>query len=358
MNSLGILNQLLRAALTIVLIGSGFGLIALILMGFGVSIFGWLLSRWWVLRRIPDLQLRLSLFKISRAKNLVGFSGVMFLWSIAGYAVHQLDRILIGLFLPVSTITTYEVGARLSNCSRNFLHSWLSIIMPAASGLNAMNERMLLQRLFLKGTKYLLVCYAGVTVALLGFGKEFIALWMGNEFSESFFIMSLLLIGSFYQSQNVVAHVMLPGMGNLKVFTKVMIVYPILITILGIMFIQQWGLVGMAAAIAVTMIFIETCFFFYIAKIFEISLSDLMKACHVPVIFSAIPTIVWILFIREILPPQSWFTLSIDVASCLVLYSLSFWFLGASQEERKALKAKTFDLLGFVAGRTTNIHIP
>jgi O-antigen/teichoic acid export membrane protein len=125
-----------------------------------------------------------------------------------GAALHQLDR-ADRLFLPLRALTTYEVGARLTTYSRNVLHSWLSIVMPAASGLAARGDRARLRGLFLRATRYLIASYAGVALLLVAFGRPFIALWMGPGFDASATILTLLVLGSVVQSQTVVAHVML-----------------------------------------------------------------------------------------------------------------------------------------------------
>ena len=57
----------------------------------------------------------------------------MIVWAVAGAVLHQSDRVLIGVVLPVASLTTYEVGARLAIYSRTLLQSWLWGVMPAAS---------------------------------------------------------------------------------------------------------------------------------------------------------------------------------------------------------------------------------
>jgi hypothetical protein len=103
--------------------------------------------------------------------------------------------------------------------SRSILFSWLSVVMPATSALVTRGERARLRALYLRSTRYVLATYAGVAVALVGFGAPFVRLWMGDGFETSYAVMCLLVAGNLVLSQNVVAHVMLPGMGELRVFT-------------------------------------------------------------------------------------------------------------------------------------------
>lgn len=346
MNALGILTNLLRVVFTIWLLRSGYGLLGLIWMGFGITAVGWLARWWWVRRRIPHLKISLFDFDIREAKNLIRFSGAMIIWSFAGYAVHQLDAVIIGFFLPVATIATYEIGARISDYSRNVLHSWLSIVMPAASALKAQGDVASLRSLYLKGTKYLLVSYVGVAVALLGFGREFIALWMGKEFSQAVLILDILIWGNLYQSQNLVAHVMLPGMDRLKVFTWVMLGYIFCAAGLGVLFVVRWGLPGMAAAITLTMVALESIFIVHILREFDVRLVELLRVCHLPSLIAAAPAIAWILLTRYFVHVFSWPVLIAEVGVCLALYGASFSAFGLTSIERAAVKEQIIKLLG------------
>jgi len=340
-NGIAIITNLVKAAVTVFLLLSGFGLISLIWLGFGLALIGWLVNMFWVRHRIPHLRIKVSRFEWARIKDLARFSGAMFIWGIGNKAILSSDRIIVGLFLPVASITIYEVGARISNYSRNLLYAVFPI-MPFTSELSARNEKARLKRLYLNGTKYLFAAYTVVVVALLMFGKEFIHLWMGKGFKESVWIMYALLIGSLYQSQNVMAQTMLTGMNKLSVFTKIMTAYPIVNIILSFIFVIQWGLIGVALATMLTFIIMETYFIFYVTKVFEVKLFSLLRECHLSVTVSVAPAIMVSYYLKMILNFNSWIGLSWGVFLFLSLFFVSFWSFGISKEERILLKSRAF----------------
>ena len=337
LNGLGMATNLARAILTWWLLVQGFGLVSLVWSGLALSLLGWLASAWWVRRRVPHLEVWPSLCRTSRIRDLGRFSGAMLVWSVAGYALHQMDRVLIGMAFPVQAITTYEIGARLAGYSRNVLHSWLSVVMPAASDLAARDDRGSLREVFLVGTRYLLTSYAAVSIVLVGFGQPFIALWMGDGYAQSFQVLVILVAGGLFQSQNVVAHVMLPAMGELRAFTRIMAAYPIATIALTVTAMHAWGLLGVPAGIAMTMVLMETIFSRAILRVFGVSWSDLLRACHLPVLLSALPALTWVVLARAAVPIESWLALVTAVAMTLALHALGFLGLGMSSGERRAL---------------------
>lgn len=346
-NGIVIITNMLRAAGTVILLVSGFGLISLIWLEFALNAIGWLASMFWVRRRIPHLSIKISGFDLAKVKDLVRFSLAMFISGIAGKTIHGADRIIIGLFLPVASITIYEVGARISDYSRSFLYSVLSAIIPATSALNTRDEKMKLQELYLNGTKYLLIAFGMVVGALFLFGKEFIHLWMGKGFEESVWIMYALIIGNLYQSQNVVAHATLIGMGKLRMFTKVMVAYPIVNIILSIIFVTQWGLIGVALATMMTFVIIETYFIFYITKVFDIKFFSLLRACHLRAAISVVPAIGIIYYLASVLNVNSWAGLSLGIIVFLMSALFSFLVFGISKYERSILRSRVYGTFRF-----------
>ena len=335
-NGIAIITNLLKAALTILLLISGFGLISLIWLGFGLSLVSWLAGMFWVRRRIPHLRIRASQFKWARIRGLARFSGIMFIGGIAGRILFESDRIIIGLFLPLASITIYEVGLRVCNYSRNVLYS-TSSIMPTASYLDSKEEKARLRALYLTGTKYIFSSYLAVVVALLLFGKDLIHLWMGKGFEASLPVMYALLIGSLFQSQNIIAYYLLIGINKLRVFTKLMVLYPIVNIFLSVLFVLKWGLIGVALATTITLFLGETFFLFHILKIFEVRLSLLLKQCHIAAILSLTPVLFGCLFMPSL---NSWATLALSVIAFFFLWFVSFLAIGASGEERSHMRQK------------------
>jgi O-antigen/teichoic acid export membrane protein len=339
-NGITIVTNIIRAIATVILLTSGFGLISLIWLGFGLAFIGWVTSIFWIKRRIPFLKINISKFEWTKVRDLSKFSGVMFIWRIAGTILHHSDRIIIGLFLPIATITIYEVGLRITNYSRTLLDSFTNVFIPASSELNSKNDKYNLQKLYLIGTRYLFIAYSAITVMLLMFGREFILLWMGKGFEKSVWIMYALLIGSLYQSQNVIGYNIMVGRGKLRAFTWAMVGYPIINIVLSIIFVIKWGLIGVALAKTLTFILVDTFFIFYLIRVFEIRLLTLLRVCNLPAIISVTPALAVSYYLQKILNIYSWPGLFLEVSSFFLTYVLSCLFFGISRDERNTLKEK------------------
>ncbi len=338
-NAIGAATTLARGALTVVLVLEGYGLVALVATSFAVTCAAWTASWWCVHRRVPGLRVRVGAFRRTRLGEIGRFSGAMMVWTLAGAALHQLDRVLIGVVLPIAALTTYEVGARLANYSRTVLHSWLSTVMPATSALVARGERGRLRTLYLRSTRYLLVSYGGVALVLVGLGAPLVRLWMGAGFAEGYAVMALLVAGSLVQSQSVVAHVMLPGMGEIRVFTRFMAVYPFVTATCAITGILAGGLVGLAAGTTVSIVVMETAFLLLIVRSrFDVSIARIVRRCHLPAVQALAPAAVAIATARLVTTIDTWLALATIAFVAGSAFLVGAWRFGMTPAERRAVR--------------------
>jgi len=254
------------------------------------------------------------------------------------------DRIIIALFLPMTAVGVYEIALRICNYSRNVLYPVFTFL-PAASDLSARNESERLRTLYLVGTKYFGLTYAFVAGGLFVFGRQSIYLWMGPGFDKSFVIMFILVAGNLYQSQNVVAHVLLPGMDRLRAFTWIMAAYPILNLTLSVIFIQVWGIVGVAAATTATYLIAETVFTYFISRIFHLKLTRILWSCHAPVIGILAPAVVVTLGCKTLIGGPSWPALIGGSAIFSLCFALALLTYGLSEAERIRIRAVAVKLI-------------
>ena len=338
-NGIVVINSVFRLIGTVILLNAGLGLISLLVLEFFLSAVGWTLQIVWVKKRIPELSISLSLYDSKQVRSLLGFSGAMFLWRAAGFTVHRSSRIIIGLFMPLSNITIYEVGNRIIDYSRTVFTSFLNPLLPLSSELQAQAITKSLRAIYLRGTKIVFAAYLATSAVLYLWGESFIRLWMGHEFVPAALLLQILLIGNLYQAQNVVAHAMLPGMGFLRVFSRIMAAYPIVCVLLSLLLIYPFGLVGVAVAATATFIILETYFLRQILPIFEISLAELLRGCHLPSMMALLPALAFAMVSRLFLPVNTWTGLVAVVVVFLVIYAAAFWLWGLSRSEKESLRA-------------------
>ncbi len=344
-NIITVLNAVFRLAGTMAVLSLGFGLISLLILEFGLSAFSWAFQVLWIKKRVPELRLSPRLYDRKELGDLFKFSGAMMLWRVAGLTIHRANRIIIAMFLPASNITLFEIGTKTAEWPRTGVSSFLSPLLPASSELNAQSESASMKEVYLTGTKFILAFYLASGGALFFWGAEFISLWMGKQFSASISLMYILLLGNLYQAQNVVAHVMLAGMGVLKAFTRVMASYPILNLILALILTKTFGLLGIAWAVTLTFIILETYLTTQILKVFRVSLLDLLLTCYLPSLISIVPAATVAYVLHQIIVVNSWERLAAVTGTFMAMFAATFWVVGISKDQKRTLQANLYALV-------------
>lgn len=333
-NALGVVTNLIRAVATVLLLYQGFGLVSLVVMGFAVSVLVWIVLGARIARRIPTLRVRRELVTRGSVRELIPVSGVMILWSFAGYSLHQLDRVIIAAMLPVASLTHYEVGNRLSENSRSILHSWLNTVLPASSAMHSRGKTSQLRNLYLTASKFLFANYGVVALCLIFFGRSFIELWMGAQYKQASIILALLVAGNVVQSTNIVAHVMLVGTGKLRVFARVMAIYPFAVLAAAALLIPRFGLTGMAIALAIAIAAMEIAFLPSILNTFEVSVAEWFRKIILPAVIPCLVTAaVSLLYLRYMLA-SSWPTLTFGVLISILTFAFAYYRFGLALPER------------------------
>lgn len=338
-NLLGAALNILKTAGTFVLLHFGYGLIALVLLSAALSCCGWAFSYVWVKRRLPSLALRIASPRGAAFGETLRFSLSMFIWSMAGQALIAADRLIVAVLLPIRFAGIYEVGARLNTYSRYAINV-VFVLMPAASALFAQGKHAELRRVYIQGSKLVVGAYALVALGLFTLGTQFVELWLGSELRDGARVAQILAAASLFQSQNSLGHVILVGSGRLRVFTRVMVAYPIAIlcfcSVMGLLF----GMTGVAGGVLLSVVILESILLFHLLAVMEVSLGTMLAQVHMRILLCAIASgsVVWALGDTPFL--SSWHGFAFKAVLLAIGYVALFWTLALSRQEREEMRGR------------------
>lgn len=332
-NIVGSALNVVKLVGTFALVDAGYGLMALVALGAGLSMAGWICNYLWVRHRLPALRLLPGAPRGSALRDTLRFSGSMFIWSMAGQALQSMDRIIVGLVLPVRFAGIYEIGARLNAYSRYAINVAF-VAMPAASALHAEGRHDELRRLFLQGTRLLVGVYGLVATVILVLGHEFVRLWVGAGFDASVEVAQILVLASLFQSQNSLGHVVLVGAGRLRAFTIVMALYPVVIATCALAALPA-GLAGIASGVLVAVVVLESALLLTVLGAMDIGIGRFVTAVHLRTAPAIIGSAAAAFAMKERRPEAGWLDFGADAAVLVLAYGVLVAILGMSKGERE-----------------------
>jgi len=242
---------LLRAALIVVALRNGRGLLTVALITVAMPLAGGLVNAAAVFRH---LRLHLAFRHVSRStlRQIASYSGTTFLIIVAGRLRFKTDALVIGSFLSVAAVTYFTIGARLVDYATEVVQSMAQIFVPMSSQSDAEGDLPRLRQIFVAGNRMCALVIFPITAILVVLGKSVIEAWMGARYvAVSYPILLILLIPSTLMIMQAASSRVLFGMGKHQMLAKVTLAEGIANLVLSIVLVRKFGIVGDALGTAI-----------------------------------------------------------------------------------------------------------
>lgn len=134
-------------------------------------------------------------WEASLRRQLLGFSGWMQLNNAFSLVNMQTDRLVIGAFVNVRTVASYEVGNRVALLSRTLPTQVLGALLPAMTRAHVEGDEQAVRRAYVQGTRAVMamtLVLGGMSVAVAPLLFE---VWLGRRLEGVELVLLLLLAG-------------------------------------------------------------------------------------------------------------------------------------------------------------------
>ncbi len=244
--AISVAGALTRASLVICLLSLNYGLLALAVVTIAVSLAE---SSGMVLcakHFYPALAPRRRFIRVTAAKELLGFGLYRFVWIVANQLIFYTDSVVIGLFLGAGAITYYSIAGSLVNYARNIVSLATDTLYPAAARLDTKRDLEGLRDLQVFGTSVAILVGFPICAVLIFLGKQFITLWMGQQYSISARYLVVLMIPQVASMSQYTSALILAAMARHRVLAYIVICEALANLILSIILVRKFGLIGVA----------------------------------------------------------------------------------------------------------------
>lgn len=192
--SLIILQNVCNPLLALPLLLMGYGSVGMVLATTIITLFGLILN---VYYSFHSLHIRFSFInlKISLLKEMFIFTFFIFINQIIDQINWNVDKFLLGRFAGTGAVAIYGVGGQINSMYIEFSSSVSNVFVPRVNRIVAENKNNNeLTNIFTKVGRIQFLILGLVLSGFVFFGKPFIEIWAGNEYSDSYIITLLLII--------------------------------------------------------------------------------------------------------------------------------------------------------------------
>jgi O-antigen/teichoic acid export membrane protein len=229
-------------ALTILLTGQG-------VVAFGVAMIAgtvFAAAGYAVAARVlcPELRVSPRLIHRSALRPLASFSGWVFITRINGVIWAQMDTVLLTVLVGINVVAGYSVLARLESAVSYPLSLTAAAVVPAAANLLALESRVRLRELLLRGTRYTLALSLPVTIAAMVLARPLLVAWVGARYAVYAGPAQLFLTYQLLSCTANIALTILIGVGRIRAVTAYVSLAVVVNLIVSILLAKSLGVSG------------------------------------------------------------------------------------------------------------------
>jgi O-antigen/teichoic acid export membrane protein len=246
---------------------------------------------------------------------------------------------ILGITAGAVAISVFSIGRTIEGYVFTFANALNSLFLPKVSNMVAANvSRDEITHLMIRVGRIQLIIVGAVITIFISMGQEFIVLWLGENFRESYWVTVFLIIPSIVTLTQDIGITLLVVENELKYRTYFYILAAVISVVLSFILSRIYGAIGAAIGIFTATIVGHIIGMNWVFKIkMNLNMGKFYQQCHL----RAMP-IFLIVFVSGILLQHIWTTNS------MVLYALKvcvigaeylslMWFFYMNSEEKKLI---------------------
>lgn len=336
-NLISSLAVLLQAGVTVVVLLLGGGVLGIAAIGIPLTLLIQVPMVYSIRRTAPDLRFGWRGGRADLVRTVIGYSTSVMLINASGVVKKKTDEIVIGAVLPIARVTPYAIARRISDVPEILTYQFVRVLMPLASHLHGKEDRQRLRALYVASTRLVLAMFIPVGGALVVLAGPFLAAWVGEEYAGSADIVLILISASILEVCLFPASSVLQGMGRHRPLAIFAAGSAVLNLTLSIILVHSMGVTGVALgtlfATAVEALVVTP----YALSVNRVPISVAAREVFVPAALPAVPLIVALFALRELVDPSSLATVIAVGATGAPIYACGYLAFGVCERERHAV---------------------
>lgn len=209
-NGYSLISAMLALVINILVLFCGYGSVGLCLVALAFTILKLIIFAI-VGLRVIKMTFCFTGLQMSLVKTMLSFTFFIYLNQIVNYLNGQLDKVILGRLAGTSVVAVYSVGSSLNSYYQSFGSSVAGVFGPQINEITSKNKaenqeekvNSQLTDIFLKVSRVQVFILMLLFTGFLLVGKEFVVLWAGEEYMESYYIAAVLMFSGsvgFFQS--------------------------------------------------------------------------------------------------------------------------------------------------------------
>ena len=246
-----------RTLMIVIVLKSGFGVIGLAMVTGITDLLVYVSYLLFIKKIHQNFNLSFNKVKYSNFKKILNYSIYNFIFKICRQIRLYIQPLIIVSFLSIESVTIFAIASKLSTYFLSIIRSSIGFIDPLFSQLKSQKNIERIKQIFLVSSKISTIMGTFIALYLILYGKQFIYMWVGKEYHESYFVLIVLIIGMLFDVIQFPSISYLMGIAKHKFLAYLALTELFLNVLISIIFIHIYGLIGVALGMAIPLVILK-----------------------------------------------------------------------------------------------------
>ena len=243
---------------------------------------------------------------------------------------------ILGAVSGTIEISIYAVASSFGGYVWTFAQALNGLFLPKVSRIVVnINNSTQLENLMIKVGRIQLMVVGILLVGILTMGKEFIILWVGEDFIKSYYVVLFSLATGIITLTQSIANTTLVALNKIKYSAFVSILEAAISFTISILLSKSYGAIGASIAYFIgsligTVIFKNIVYY----KILNIDVIRFFKECHLKMIVPLILITIMGFTIQYLFPANNYILLFFKAGLVGVFYLIIMWIIAFNEYEK------------------------
>ncbi len=271
-------------------------------------------------------------------KTVLGYSVWIFLASIVDKANWSIDNFILGAVSGTIAVSIYSVAATINTLFISLSTAISGVLLPKVSKMvakNASNEDLTVEMIKVGRIQYYIIFL--ICSGFVLFGKQFLMLWVGKGFEESYYVSLFLIIPLCIPLIQNLGISIMQAMNKFKFKAIVTFVMAIVNIIISIFLAKRWGATGAAIGTCISLVICNIFVMnFYYHKILKLNMFSFWNSIVKQTIPFTLPIIIIVIVLKYI-ALSGWLGFMTYVAIYSLMYFMVAYLFSMNNYEKKLL---------------------
>lgn len=293
------------------------------------------------------ITIKLHSFDKSYLRTILSYSIWIFVYSIVAQFQWKAGHIALGNMSAPEVLSVYAVGIMLGGYYGAFSTAISSVFVPRATQMtvaNASSERLTAEMIKIGRVSLLILMY--ILGAFLLFGQNFVQLWVGSNYRDSWTIALMIMLAYTIPLTQGFTGPLIEAKNKVAFKSKTYLIFLVIGTIVGYFLAFEYGAIGMAAGTIAGWVVAQNIMNFFYQKELDLNIITFFKKTFAKILPSQI-CIVILGYLLNYIPDDGWLIFTTKAILYSILFLTIMYFFGFNTYEKGLLHSLTRKIKSF-----------